>query len=227
MSEYAQEEPTGKRKLPIQFKFESIQNEELSIKKGRPIYENKPFVYIFIPGNKDVVVREIRKNGFGQYDDQTVKENPVYWNNFINGRPNELTDGTPLTEWPHPSMTQEKVLSLASSKITTVEHLAAVPDSGLFKIGVKEGRELRDAAIGYLKRAPEMAGMLEDKRKIKESESRIADSEAQIKELRASLAAAMAKFEALEKPAAKPSKPTGTWGAPKPTNAPTEENKET
>lgn len=123
----------------------------------------------------------------GRYDPSWVAQFKLEYEAFLKG--NELPrDGTPVRTWG--AISREQGSRLVSMNITTVEDLAAQPDSGLGQLGL-DGRYLRDLAKNYLasnKDAGLMAKELADARQamrdqeahIKRMEERMALMEAQL-----------------------------------------------
>jgi hypothetical protein len=82
----------------------------------------------------------------GRYDASWVAQFKAEYEAFLKG--NELPrEGTPIRTWG--AITREQGTRLIGMNITTVEDLAAMPDSGLGNLGL-DGRYLRDLAKSTL-----------------------------------------------------------------------------
>lgn len=82
----------------------------------------------------------------GRYDASWVAQFKLEYDAFLKG--NELPrDGTPIRTWG--AISREQGTRLIGMSITTIEDLAACPDSGLGDLGL-DGRYLRDLAKNFL-----------------------------------------------------------------------------
>lgn len=94
----------------------------------------------------------------GLYDSQWVAQFKLEYEAFKTG--NELPrQGMPIRTWA--AITREQQTRLITLNITTVEDLAAVPDSGLGTLGL-DGRVLRDLAKNTLDKGGDLAKRLSD-----------------------------------------------------------------
>lgn len=133
--------------LYVEFKWEPVENKKKSLEAGRPIFEDKPYIKIVVPGDKTKQwYRPVRmvSNGIEPPDTQRW---PNQWNAFINQQ-KQVMEGTPLTEWP--SITRSEAESLKALNIHTVEQLAALSDHALTAMGM---RQFRDKAKAYLEKS--------------------------------------------------------------------------
>lgn len=90
-----------------------------TVKQGRPIFKDMPYVEIRIPGNKTTIInRAVKKRDIMQF--------PRQWAAFQASEEQPL-DGTPLAEWPH--VTRAMVEEMRHFGIMTVEQLVAMPDA--------------------------------------------------------------------------------------------------
>lgn len=142
----------------VRFEFlECGVDQEASAKSGTRIPLVKAHALIMQHGSKDVVEKDaeewlaqIKRQAIeGRYDPQWVARFELQFSEFTKG--NELPrSGTPIRTWSGPN--REQIVRLQAIGITTIEDLAAVPDSGLQNIGL-DGRYLRDLAKNYLDEA--------------------------------------------------------------------------
>jgi hypothetical protein len=131
----------GKDTAIPRFKTVPTHMDFASKQAGRPIFEDREFVEIFIPGDRHGMAYEPVNDGHKERWPEAYKA-------FREGK--ELpVDGTPLANWPNSALTRSRVEELAYFNIRTVEHLAAVTDTHLANLGMG-GRELREAARKFL-----------------------------------------------------------------------------
>lgn len=162
--------------LYVEFRTENVYQEFRSETEGHPIYEQVPFISIFIPGDKTKKVdRPVRMQGYADTPSDPQRF-PHQWAAFQQGV-KAVQTGFPLAEWP--IMTTQQVRDLNAINIFTVEQLAIVPDSALDGLG-HGGRNLRDKAKAHLER-------LQDDAANARLASENADLQRQIDELRASI----------------------------------------
>ena len=126
--------------IPI-FRTEAVHMPAASEKAGRPIYEDREFVTIMIPGSRNAQANEPVNDGHKARWPEAYKA-------FREGKELPL-EGTALANWPNSRMTRARVEELAYFNIRTVEHLAAVHDGQLQNLGMG-ARELREAAKTFL-----------------------------------------------------------------------------
>lgn len=116
-----QEQATGR--LHVQFSLRPQKDEAKSLEEGRPIYVEKQWIDIKIPGDKDNdVSREVRIGDKEQY--------PLQWAAFINQKEQPI-EGTLLEQLPFLSKAQ--VLEFNGIGIRTAEQFRDMSDA----IGMK------------------------------------------------------------------------------------------
>lgn len=129
--------------LHVTFYKHPQQNDAMTKEKGRPIFEDKDYISIRQPGNKDhIIVRpatDMDKSRFAEhYRKYTAREGDY-----------ESVEGTPLSEWS--GVTRSQVEELKYLNVRTVEQLAGVADSnaqqfmGLQMLKQKAGAYLETA----------------------------------------------------------------------------------
>jgi hypothetical protein len=151
-----------------QFYTRSVQDAKASLEAGRPIFSDKAYVKIMVPGDKDNIVdRPVRDGDKLRW--------PRQWAAY-EAKSEQPVEGTPLVEWP--GLTRSQVEELAFFGIKTVEDLAAVSDSQAQKfMGIQK---LKARAKAYLAEADKQAPfemMREENELLK---NRIAALEAQL-----------------------------------------------
>lgn len=166
--------PQGdERKMLVTFKLHAIKNNAKSEKEGRPIFDEKVFVEIIAPGNKNSVT-------FRESKDADRERFPAAWQRFERGQAS-VAHGMPLEQWPQ--LTVGDVASLKSMNVHTVEHLADLPD------GVADQymgfRTYRAKAIAYLKVAADGAHVSKMQSEIEKLTAENAQLAAKVDELAA------------------------------------------
>ena len=108
-------------KLYVQFYVRPVMNNFRSSEEGRPIYEEKEYIRIIVPGDSKTTVDcpvtdEFRMRFQNQYD------------KFKRGLA-QAVEGTPLEMWP--VITRSQVEELKHFRVRTVEDLAGLADSSV------------------------------------------------------------------------------------------------
>ena len=153
MSETDFRDPSAPKSPAIpQFFTEAVKLEWKSRQEGRPIFEDREFVRIIIPGDRRSMAVEAVNEGHQQ-------RWPREYDAFRAGREAPL-EGTPLSEWPVSLMSPARVQELAYFNLRTVEQLAAVNDAQLQGLGMG-ARELRERAKTWLEVAAKGAAPIE------------------------------------------------------------------
>lgn len=106
------------KKLLVKFYLKSVQDKSASAQEGRPIFVEKEYVSILVPGKRDGVARPATHSDKQRF--------PQHYQAFKQ-RVEMPVEGTPLSEWTliNRSLADE----LAFHNIKTVEQLADVPDN--------------------------------------------------------------------------------------------------
>lgn len=151
------------------FHMKAVYLKNKSEQAGRPIYEDREYVQILIPGNK-TEMPDIPVN------DQHKERWPDQYKRF-KSKQEQVNEGTPLEEWPQ--MTPARVSALKDSNIFTVEQLANVPDSQAKSVG-PDFQTLKKKAQGYLDSADGSVAH----EKVEQLQERIRELEAENEELR-------------------------------------------
>lgn len=121
------------------FKMVPVENKAKSREAGRPIYEEREYVEIIIPGSRNE--RPVRR-----VQDEDKERWPREYAAFKRNQ-EETQEGTPLEQWPR--MTRSRVHELKAVGVFSVEDLAALSDQNLANVG-PDARELRDNAKAFL-----------------------------------------------------------------------------
>lgn len=155
----------------VRFFMQPVMNEQKSAQEGRPIYDDKEYCEIIVPGNKTNVpikpVNDIVKRRFAVQYRQ--------WK--ATGDSNHLS-GTPLVEitW----LTRSRVEELAYYNIRTLEQLASVSDEVCTKLmGIYD---LRRKAQAHVEAAKNAAPIELLQKRLDEKDAQIAALENELKE---------------------------------------------
>lgn len=110
----------GDARLYVKFYVKAVQNKAKSDEAGRPIFEDKEYIRIYIPGDKNTVIDEplndVYKRRFKDRYERWQRETET-----------GIVEGTPLeaVTW----LTVSQVAEFKALNIMTVEQLAEVSDS--------------------------------------------------------------------------------------------------
>lgn len=165
-------------RLAVNFYSRLVQNNFKTEKEGRPIYESKDYVKIFIPGDSTTVIDT-------PVTEEYKKRFPLHWAHYQNTGGGSKDIGTPLIQWPLISAVVAKELEHFNFK--TVESVAFASDQQIQSIGMAGGMSplaLRDKAKSFLAFAKDSAvadKQAEDNKKLRERlealESKLAQQE--------------------------------------------------
>lgn len=133
----------GDEGLIARFFIEPVHLTFRSEQEGRPIYEDREFVEILIPGDK----KSVHIQPATEYERQRF---PREYAAFKASESMELATGTPLAQWP--AMTRSMVKEFAASNVFSVEQLANMAESHLQNLGLG-AREWSARARAYLEQA--------------------------------------------------------------------------
>lgn len=176
--------------LYVEFYIEPVHLVALSEKEGRALYEDREFIIIQSPGNKNKVVRQATDIDKARFSRQFAA---------FKAQGDQAAIGLPLGEWG--ALTKAQVLEFKAMQIHTVEQLAGLPDSALNWLGANETRL---KAQEYLKKFDQTA--------IKDLQDKFDKLQTQHAELIEKLNNKSAEPEASEKPKRKYTKKGTTNG---------------
>lgn len=133
-------------RLIVQFTIEPWHDKAESAKQGRPIYSEREYVMIMVPGDKDSIIHRPAS----QMD---IDRFPAQYQRFKNKAEQRYTSGTPLKAVTFLNSAQVKELEYFN--VFTVEQLAGMSDANAQKfMGFSV---LRQAANDFLTAAREQA----------------------------------------------------------------------
>ena len=141
MEAFAPRGSSPDRTRPL-FHMRAVEMPFLSRQAGRPIFEDREFVEIIIPGiNRSTAIEPVNEQHIARWPDAYAA--------FKRGQ-DLPQSGTPLEEWP--PLTKATVANLRALNMRTVEDLAAAPDAVLQNIGAG-GHDFRRRAQAFLDRS--------------------------------------------------------------------------
>lgn len=161
------------KKLFVVFNYHPHPNSQKSAEAGRPIFEDKVYVMIMVPGDKESIVhRPAWEKDFQRF--------PRQYAAFKNKESNAIV-GTPLKMVPW--LTSSQVKELEYFNIMTVEHLATVNENVSSKMHGLFG--LKQKAQDFLRAAESAAPLTEMRAELEKRDSQISALQQQLTELAA------------------------------------------
>lgn len=178
---------------------DASQNNYLSQKQGRPVFDECIFVEVIAPGSSgSFPVFEVERT-FAEgmnYEGALIGSKYAEYRQYIESFKNDETidaslAGTPLKEWPEISRTM--LATLRAQQIYTVDALASLSDNNLIAVG-PDGRTWREKAQAYLAAAKDASFATELAAKLQQSEDQRTELSEQNKQLSDRLTALEAKL---------------------------------
>lgn len=164
------------RSLYVRFGLHPHPNTERSALEGRPIFDDREYIMIMVPGDKESVVhRPVWEQDKRRFAQQYAA--------FKNSQSQEAASGTPLKLMPW--LTVGQIKELEYFNCTTVEHLALMPDSTAQKF--MQINKYKQLAKDYLKAAEEAAPLVSMRAELDARDSQLEAANRQIQELAARL----------------------------------------
>jgi len=155
--------------LMVKFFMREKEDSDATNEAGRPIYKDREYVEIRVPGKRDPLVcrpaTPADKNRFPRHYDMFKR------------RVEAPTEGTPLAEWPQISRSMAEELSFLQVK--TVEQFVQMSDGDASNI--RGGMGLKEKAKEFLKYS-DKTKLISEKQAL---ETRLAEQEAEMAEMRA------------------------------------------
>jgi len=137
----------GDESLLVRFYMHPKQDQAASEEEGRPIFKEVPYVHIMQPGNKESIIHR-------RATDQDKQRFAEHFRKFNAREDQDITEGTPLIEWP--GITRSQAEELKFYNVSSVEQLAGMSDTNAQ--GFRGMSELRRRAQAFLDMAKENAG---------------------------------------------------------------------
>lgn len=141
-SAFAAQQSQGMKPV-LRFETIAVELPGKSAQEGRPIFEDRDFVTIIVPGSKDEVHRRA---------DEKAKVDPYIAQAYEQWKKTKQqpVDGTPLTEAPF--LRPSQIKEMQSQNVLSIENLANLSDVQAQRVGF-DGMTLRDKARVYLENA--------------------------------------------------------------------------
>lgn len=182
-------------KLIVHFYMRAMKSEAQTLAAGRPMYEDKLFVRIIIPGDKDNIVdRETWEADFHRF--------PKQYEAFKRGQTEEVT-GTPLSvlaQMTPPLIAMAQVKELEYFHVRTAEQLLGMSDSLSQKIvGINE---LKKRIGGFIEHSKSVAPLAQAKAELEKRDAQVAALERMLKNQGDKIEQLMAQKTAETAPAA-------------------------
>lgn len=167
--------------LYVEFRDEPFYNEYQSKAQGKPVYDTRVMVKIYVPGDKTKVVDrlavlEAQQDGIPPDTARWPQQFAAYKAGHV-----AIQQGTPLSTWAQINAAQVKELN--AFNIYTIEQLGDVSDGMLDGLG-HGARALRDSARSFIEQANDSAFVTKLEAK---HASELADMQVQIEALRQSI----------------------------------------
>lgn len=159
--------------LLVRFLIKPRQDQAASREAGRPIFRDTEYVEIRTPGKRDPVCRPASAADKARF--------PKHYQMFKERTDGLVSEGTPLSEWPH--ISRSMVEELAFFNVKTVEHLLAMSDQHASRfMGINA---LKAKAKHWLEQANEDAKAAALEAELKKRDDEIAELRAAVDELKA------------------------------------------
>lgn len=160
------------KRLLVLFSIRPHQNKEKSLLEGRPIYDEREFVTIMVPGDKDTVIdrpaTDMDKDRFSRQ-----------YAAFKNKNSQEAASGTPLKAMTF--LTAGQIKELEFFNCHTVEQLADLADNHAQRfMGIQQ---LKRMAQDFLRAAKEQAPLTAMRAELDQKDQELSEAKAAINEL--------------------------------------------
>lgn len=132
-------DPKQARKNYARFYMHPVLNKMKSEQEQRKIYEDRPYIMIVSPGQKNTEVRR-------PIQDKDKFEYAEAWKAFLDGK-DEAVVGTPIEMLP--GLHESRILELKAVNIRTIEQMADIAEGNAFRVG-GDALRLKQQAQGYL-----------------------------------------------------------------------------
>lgn len=160
-------------KLVVMFTNKPWMDRAESAKAGRPIYVEKPYVMIMVPGDKDSII----DRPASQMD---IDRFPTQYQRFLNKQDQKFGSGTPLTAVSF--LTQAQAKELEFFNVYSVEQLANIPDVHAQKF--MGFYRLKQLAEDFLKASREQAPLTAMREEMERKDAQLAAQQTAIDELK-------------------------------------------
>jgi hypothetical protein len=180
----------GDTGIHAEFYIDAVELTFKSKQTGKPEFEDREFVRIFVAGDKHNIIEREAHDG----DRQRFSEN---YRRFKEGIKDAAQSGTPLSAWP--AMTPALIRAFNANSVFTVEQLASLSENGV-QSGPLGSREWSKRAQGYLAHAADTAAASRLQVELDRKDQQIADLQRQLTEIAQRLPARQADDDIAEAP---------------------------
>lgn len=165
-------QPQAESNVFVEFYTDAVEMKAKSETEGHPIFEDRPFVRIIIPGD---TANQIETRA----TDSHKSKYPEAWKRY---QSNESTGhvGTPIEQWPQ--ITRSQVKEAKYYEIHTVEQMSGITDAHITRLGMGFS-DLRAKARAYLALAEDSAVATKQAAENERLQRELDDLKAQIKEM--------------------------------------------
>ena len=164
--------PSPENNVFVEFYTDAIELTFRSEEEGRPIFEDRPFIKIIVPGDQGNVIERVA-------NDMDKRKYPNAWKRFQSSEVTGQT-GTPLEQWPQ--ITRSQLKEAKYFEVHTVEQMASLADTHVQRLGMGFS-DLRTKALAYLAAAAGTAVATKDAADKERLQREIDDLKIQIAEL--------------------------------------------
>ena len=167
-------------RLAVKFYENTIQNDFLSKKEGRPIFETRDYIRIEVPGDMNTIIDAPVNQGH-------IDRFPIHWARYQNDKQAAGSadfQGTLLKDWSLLSAAQ--AAELRHFKFYTVEQIASASDEQIGRVGMAAGLapfSLREKAKAYLAHAKDSSVVQAQAEELRKRDEEIAAMKRQLEEL--------------------------------------------
>jgi hypothetical protein len=158
-----QKQSEADKALYVQFNYEPHLSQSKTNLEGRPIYEEREYILIMVPGDKDSIVHR----PMSEMDRARFSERYRNWKNKVG---NDTSEGTPLKMVPW--LNSAQVRELEYFNCYTLEQLAAMADQHVQKFMGMVG--LRQRARDFVAAAKEQAPLAQIRAEIEKKDDQLA-----------------------------------------------------
>lgn len=151
------------KRLLVVFSTKAVKDNNESIKQGRPIYQERDYITIMVPGDKDSVIER-------PATDMDRQRFPIHYAAFKQKQQQETVSGTPLKMATFISQAQAKELEYFH--IFTVEQLAGMSDAQAQKI--MGFQRLKQNAADYLTASKDASALTQMREELSQRDVQIA-----------------------------------------------------
>jgi len=166
--------PSLEDRVFVEFYTDAVELKYRSEEEGRPIFEDRPFIRIVVPGDQTNLLERTAT-------EEDKRKYPNAWKRF---QANEAHGqvGTPLEQWPQ--ITRSQLKEAKYFEVHTVEQMAGLADIHIGRLGMGFA-DLRTKAQAYLAAAAGTAVATKDATDKERLQRELDDLKAQIAQMQA------------------------------------------